>query len=107
MSQRLLLLTKLCKIYASIYAYIFCNIYFLVLCPKKTDIWKYYARMENEEINFTQKNAKEYRCDACDYKCCNKFDFNRHLSTRKHSDSVNGNLAEMKKTSIACKCGKE
>ena len=52
--------------------------------------------MENEEINFTQKNAKEYRCDTCDYKCCNKFDFNRHLATRKHSDSVNGNLAEIK-----------
>lgn len=74
---------------------------------KKTDIWKYYARMENEEINFTQKNEQIFVCEHCDFKCCNKFNFNRHLSTRKHSDSLNGNLAEIKKTSIVCKCGKE
>ena len=63
--------------------------------------------MENEEITFTQKNEQLFVCENCDYKCCNKFDFNRHLSTRKHSDSVNGNLAEIKKTHFDCKCGKE
>jgi hypothetical protein len=60
--------------------------------------------MENA---FTQKNAKEYRCDICDYKCCNKYDYMRHLSTRKHSVSLSGNSAEIKKTQYECKCGKE
>jgi hypothetical protein len=60
--------------------------------------------MENA---FTQKNAKEYRCDICDYKCCNKFDYSRHLSTRKHSVSVSGKTVEIKKTQFDCKCGKE
>ena len=63
--------------------------------------------MENEEINFTQKNEQLYVCDSCDFKCSFKSDFNRHLSTRKHLDSHNGNLSEMKKTSLVCKCGKE
>ena len=63
--------------------------------------------MENEEINFTQKNAKEYQCESCDYKCSNKFDYNRHLATRKHLVSVSGNLLEIKKTHFDCKCGKE
>jgi len=63
--------------------------------------------MEIEEINFTQKNATKYCCHICDYKCCNKFDYSRHLATRKHSVSVNGNLKEIKKTHFACKCGKE
>ena len=63
--------------------------------------------MENEEINFTQKNATKYCCYICDYKCCNKFDYSRHLATRKHSVSVSGNLKEIKKTHFECKCGKE
>ena len=63
--------------------------------------------MENEEINFTQKNEQLFVCEHCDFKCSFKSDFSRHLSTRKHSDSVNGNLMEMKKTSLVCKCGKE
>ena len=63
--------------------------------------------MENEEINFTQKNEQLFVCECCDFKCSFKSDFTRHLSTRKHSDSLNGNLKEMKKTSVSCKCGKE
>ena len=63
--------------------------------------------METEEINFTQKNAKEYHCEPCDFKCCNRFDYNRHLTTRKHSVSVSGNLLEIKKTHFDCKCGKK
>jgi hypothetical protein len=59
------------------------------------------------EIAFTQKNAKEYYCECCDYKCGNKYDYGRHLSTRKHSVSVSGNQMEIKKTHFGCKCGKE
>ena len=63
--------------------------------------------MEIEEINFTQKNATKYCCYICDYKCCNKFDYSRHLATRKHSVSVNGNQMEIEKTCFGCKCGKQ
>lgn len=27
-----------------------------------------------------------YKCDICNYKCLKKYDFNRHLNTKKHSD---------------------
>ena len=47
------------------------------------------------EIAFTQKNAREYYCENCHYKCCNKFEYGRHLSTRKHSVSVSGNQMEI------------
>jgi hypothetical protein len=32
----------------------------------------------------SQKVAKKFYCEICDYKCSNKFDYNKHLSTRKH-----------------------
>jgi hypothetical protein len=63
--------------------------------------------MEKMEINLTQKNAKEYCCIPCDYKSSNKFDYTRHLSTRKHNSSVNGKMSENKKTHLDCKCGKQ
>ena len=63
--------------------------------------------MENEEINFTQKNERIYECKYCDFKCSFQSDYSRHLATRKHSVSLNGNLKEIKKTSFGCKCGKE
>ena len=54
--------------------------------------------MENEE---NEKNEAEFVCINCDFKCCFKSDFNRHLSTRKHSDSLNGNLVEMKLSQVS------
>jgi hypothetical protein len=63
--------------------------------------------MENEEINFTKKNEKIYVCKTCDFKCYFLSDWARHLSTRKHVISLNGNSVEIKKTNFDCKCGKE
>ena len=37
--------------------------------------------MTNEK---SQKIAKKFVCETCCYKCFNKFDYNKHLSTRKH-----------------------
>ncbi len=37
----------------------------------------------------SQKIAKQYLCELCDYTCFNKFDFNKHLSTRKHVNTKN------------------
>jgi hypothetical protein len=44
--------------------------------------------MEKNGNEKSQKIAKEFLCKQCDYKCCNKFDYNKHLTTRKH---MNGN----------------
>ena len=49
--------------------------------------------------NFTQKNSKYFECKECDFKCCNKNDYNRHILTRKHKmltnvDSVRGEKGE-------------
>ena len=32
----------------------------------------------------TPKNAFKFICESCDFKCCNKKDFKRHMSTDKH-----------------------
>ena len=49
--------------------------------------------MENEE---NEKNEKINHCIKCDFKCCYISDWNRHLNTRKHLVSVNGNNLEIK-----------
>ena len=37
----------------------------------------------------TSKNIKKYTCDSCDFTCCKKGDWNRHLSTLKHIEGYN------------------
>jgi hypothetical protein len=36
----------------------------------------------------SQKVAKKFYCNICDYGCSNKFDYSKHLSTRKHEKLV-------------------
>jgi hypothetical protein len=48
--------------------------------------------MENEE-NEENKNIKV--CIKCDFKCCYLSDWNRHITTRKHLISQNGNNLEI------------
>ena len=54
--------------------------------------------------NFTPKNPKNFLCQICDFKCCNKKDFNRHLSTRKHKILTNPN--KITPDEFQCECGK-
>jgi hypothetical protein len=62
------------------------------------------------EINLTPKNAK-FSCNLCDFTCCKKSDWSRHVETKKHIYRHNGsNLAsaEVKKNAeYNCKCGKK
>jgi hypothetical protein len=37
--------------------------------------------MANEKL---RKVAPEFHCEECDYNCSNKFNYNKHLATRKH-----------------------
>ena len=60
----------------------------------------------------TQKNLSQYLCDFCDFKTCNKNDYNRHLSTVKHMRNKNATLSNneiLKKQDIyLCKnCNKQ
>jgi hypothetical protein len=61
----------------------------------------------------SQKVAKKFYCNICDYGCSNKFDYNKHLTTRKHEklatcdtfvticDTENAKIAEQ--TDFTCK----
>ncbi len=37
------------------------------------------------------KNAENFGCENCDYKCCKKSDWTRHLTTAKHLNANNAN----------------
>jgi hypothetical protein len=51
--------------------------------------------MEIEENEFYEKNESKYYCDICDFKCSYISDWTRHLSTRKHLVSKDGNKMEI------------
>ena len=53
--------------------------------------------MENEK---NEKNEHIYMCNVCDYKCSYLSDWNRHIMTRKHLVSKNGNNLEINGTKL-------
>ena len=58
--------------------------------------------------NLMPKNAKEFICEKCDFKCCKLSNYNTHILTRKHKlltniDKENAKNAEK----FVCICGKE
>ena len=55
--------------------------------------------MDNEK---SQKVARSFSCEKCHYVCCNKYDYNKHLSTRKHID--NNDKQESQKVACLHKC---
>ena len=54
------------------------------------------------------KNIQNFVCETCDFKCCKKGDWTRHLMTRKHK---NGNIFDVKDNNLhhknICACGKK
>ena len=58
---------------------------------------------DNEEIKNTNLPVK-FVCKPCNYICSRKYDYNKHLSTRKHQLEISGN----KKVAncFMCECGK-
>ena len=49
--------------------------------------------MTNEKI---PKIPTSFECEKCNYMCCSKKDFNKHLGTRKHSSTNNANEMSQK-----------
>ena len=52
------------------------------------------------------KNAEDFYCEICDFQCCKKCDWYRHLSTRKHKILTNPNEFYAEKYCV-CECGKK
>lgn len=66
------------------------------------------------EIENPKKSPPIYECTLCDYLTSNKKDYRKHLSTRKHSDSVAGNVwtssgnpQNPHTTKLICECSRE
>ena len=60
--------------------------------------------MDNEK---SQKVAFKFICNSCDYACCNKYDYNKHLSTRKHqTNNMDNETAQEVAYKFTCsECG--
>ena len=59
-------------------------------------------------VEKSSKVVKKFYCEVCDYECCRKYDFDKHLSTRKHKMIVNDSkmIVEKSSTEYDCVCGK-
>jgi hypothetical protein len=60
-----------------------------------------------------QKEQYDFFCEKCNFKCCKKFNWHRHLTTSKHNESNIGKekkeqkeQKEQKENIYICKCGK-
>ena len=59
----------------------------------------------------TPNVPKKFKCENCDYKTSNKKDFNKHLITLKHINTINtindNNLSPSFDKEYDCVCGKK
>jgi len=53
------------------------------------------------------KNAKNYECELCNFKCSKKSNFNIHLTTLKHKRLQNNDNGSAEIIKYICDCGKE
>jgi len=44
-----------------------------------------------------EKGQNEFYCEKCDFRCCKKYSWERHIGTSKHSRETNGTILETKK----------
>jgi hypothetical protein len=47
-------------------------------------------------MNKSPEIAEKFVCISCDYICCKKYDFNKHLLTTKHKNRTNSKVVEQK-----------
>jgi hypothetical protein len=78
---------------------------------KTTKHLKKLSCQQHPTTNNTSKNIKLFNCKECDFICCKKGDYNRHILTSKHKLATsinNNNNIYIEKTSYICKnCNKE
>ena len=56
----------------------------------------------NSTTNDSSKFSANFVCEKCDYKCCRKGDYNKHLRSVKHNTTNTTNIQQ----SYSCDCGK-
>ena len=60
----------------------------------------------------SQKNAELFNCNICDFKCCKKSNYEKHVLSRKHQNTfkiltnADKNMPENAKLNFICECGK-
>ena len=55
----------------------------------------------------SRKVAKLFICESCDYECCKKSDYEKHLTTRKHKNTTNCDKVQQENLhTFICCCGK-
>ena len=60
------------------------------------------------EKNKSQKIAKKFICEKCNYICYKQSDYNKHLMTAKHKMEILGKKMSQKvATPLVCSCGKK
>jgi hypothetical protein len=85
-----------------------CNKYFnnkdLLETHNKTN-----KHMKNLEPNKKcKKNAKEFTCEPCNYKCSKESEYKKHLLTLKHINTTNHNTLDITiEKEYICDCGKK
>ena len=59
--------------------------------------------------NLGGKKGQIFECKNCNFICCKKYSWDRHLTTRKHLDATNDNIISTKRADIfKCNiCNKE
>ena len=59
-------------------------------------------------IGNMNKTPTEFICNVCNFKCCNKKDYNRHLTTAKHIMRINmAQITYNTHDGFYCECGKQ
>ena len=59
------------------------------------------------ESSMSQKVVKEYNCESCNYICKRKYDYEKHIVTRKHILESSGNKRNPQEPKYCCKyCNK-
>jgi hypothetical protein len=63
--------------------------------------------MTNNPNAKNAKNATQFCCEVCDFKCYKKSNYDNHLNTLKHQNLINPNAILTKKSKLfECNCGK-
>ena len=60
------------------------------------------------ETKKSEKSEELFYCEICEYKCCRKYDFNKHILTPKHQNTTKETKkSEKSEKNICQKCNKE
>lgn len=64
--------------------------------------------MNDEKNNDLISDLNTYYCDVCDYTCCKRSEWNRHISRKKHKNQLqNDSVCLISNKSFECECGNQ